>query len=114
MGIPALLAEALSDQVLGILLPCVNGRLVREVCDCNSEPADVADAFGSQTAGLLERQLEHRLRHGFVATISLGPLRREYHGIVGRLRRRCETDVRLGIGLLVLLHVRASLLARGQ
>jgi hypothetical protein len=48
MGVPALLAEALGDQVLGILLPCLNGRLVGEVRDRNSEPADVADAFGAQ------------------------------------------------------------------
>jgi hypothetical protein len=55
MRIPALLAEALGDEVLGIQLPCVNGRLIRELRDRNSEPANIADTFGAQTAGLLKR-----------------------------------------------------------
>lgn len=83
MGISAFLAESLGNLVLGVLLPCVNGRLVREVRDRNFEPSDVADAFSAQTPGLLERQLKHRLRHGFVAAISLGPLRRETPCAIG-------------------------------
>ena len=60
MGIPALLAEALASEVLGTLLPHVNGRSIGEVRDCYSKPVDVADAFGARTAGLLEHELEHR------------------------------------------------------
>jgi hypothetical protein len=42
----------------------------REICNRNSEPANVAGAFDAPAAGLLACQFEHRLRHGLVTVVA--------------------------------------------
>ncbi|AGK59516.1 hypothetical protein HYPDE_39233 [Hyphomicrobium denitrificans 1NES1] len=71
-----------------------------EVGDCNSEP--------------LSRTLSAAGAMALVAAIVTASLRHEYHRLVRRLGRVCESAVPLDIGLLVLPHVGSLPFARAR
>src|SRR5215831_10296754 len=89
--VPTLLPEALRREMASVVLPRANRRLVDEIRHRDAKAIHPTSAFGTEAARLLEGELEHDLRHGPVSMIAFRPLRREYDGVIGRLRCPCET-----------------------
>src|SRR6185437_14979613 len=89
-AVPALDAEALRGEMLRVLLPGADRRLVREIGDSDAESRRITCMLGAETAGLLRRKLEHRLCHRIISRVRLFALRGENHRVIRRLGRNRE------------------------
>src|SRR5262249_14483365 len=107
-AVPALATEPLRSAVLDVLAPGADRVEARPVRDGDAEPRRGARALDAEIAGLLAREVVHRLPHRGVALVVVGrALRREDDGEVrwvGRPGERHGYVSGTRTSLPVLLH----------
>jgi hypothetical protein len=85
VGVPALLAGSLRDEVLADLLPGSGRGVVDPVADGDTKA--ITGGLDAEVTRLLRGKFFHPFSHGAVAVVAISAQRREYHCGVRRFWR---------------------------